>query len=166
MESVAAGSAVNVCTAGVLFDADAPYTAGQDQYLSTTAGAHTATIPAISTTLTILQRIGKALTTDTISFDLHRAGPTILRARVAYDPASLGATTARSDTVTVTGLLTSDVVRGRHAAVITGTGWDSGLAIVGFDVSSADTLRVRLANMSAGALDGAAVNLDVYAERF
>jgi hypothetical protein len=165
METVAAGSVVSVCQAGALFDSDAPYTAGQDQYLATTAGGHTSTIPSLTTTLTILQRIGKTLSTDTVIFDLTPRGPTLLRARVAYDPASLASATARSDTVTITGLLTTDVVRGRHVAVLTGTGWDTGLDIVSLDVSGADTLRVRLQNATAGALDGASVNLDVYIER-
>src|SRR5215208_6571785 len=54
MESVAAGSSVAVCQAGVVYDVDAPYTAGASFYLSATAGAHTATLPAASATLTIL----------------------------------------------------------------------------------------------------------------
>src|SRR5947208_16273416 len=70
METVAVGQAVNVCAVGVLYDSDAPYTVGNDQYLSTAAGAHTATIPTISTTLTAVQRIAKALTTDTLASDL------------------------------------------------------------------------------------------------
>ena len=165
MESVTAGSSVQVCVAGTLTDTDAPYTAGADQYLSATAGVHTATIPAISATLTVIQRVGKALTTSEMSFDLSRRGPTQLRGQVTYDPASLAAATARSDTATLTGLLTTDVIRGVHTAVITGTGWDGGLVIQGLDVSSANTLRVRLTNPTAGALDGASVTLDVYVDR-
>src|SRR5438093_6660127 len=65
MESVSAGSSVAVCQAGVLFDADAPYTAGSSYYLSTTGGAHTATLPEASATLTALQRIGEALARHT-----------------------------------------------------------------------------------------------------
>jgi hypothetical protein len=166
MESVAAGSSVAVCQAGVLYDVDAPYTAGATSYLSATAGAHTATLPSASATLTILQRIGKALTTDTLAFNLQRHGPLQLRAQATYDPASLAATTARSDTVTVTGLLTSDVIRGVPEAVITGTGWNSGLLIQGLDVSAADTLRIRLQNASAGALDGASATVELIAERW
>ena len=113
-----------------------------------------------------MQRIGKALTTETIAFDLTQRGPTELRAQVTYDPASLAAATSRSDTVTLTGLLTTDVVRGMHAAVITGTGWDTGLLIQAYDVSAANTLRIRLANATAGALDGASVTLNVYVERY
>src|SRR5437868_5976027 len=113
MESVSAGSSVTVCASGALYDADAPYTVGDSQYLSATAGAHTNTLPVASTTLTILQRIGKAVATDTITFNLQRHGPLSLRAQATYDPASLASTTARSDTVTITGLLTSDIVRGQ-----------------------------------------------------
>ncbi len=165
MESVGAGAELQVCRAGILTDTDAPYTAGADQYLTTTAGAHGAA-PAISSTLTVLQRIGKALSTSEMAFDLSRRGPDTLRARVAYDPASLAAATARSDSVSVTGLQATDVIRGAQVAAITGTGWDSGLVIQGFDVSGANTLRARLVNATAGALDGASVNLDLYVERW
>jgi hypothetical protein len=165
MESVGVGTELQVCRAGILTDTDAPYTAGVEQYLTATAGAHGAA-PALSSTLTLLQRIGKALSTSELSFDLSRRGPDTLRARVVYDPASLGAAAARSDTMTVAGLLTTDVIRGVHVAAITGTGWDSGLVIQGFDVSGANTLRTRLVNATAGALDGASANLDVYVERW
>ncbi len=166
MESVSAGSSVTVCTAGALYDADAPYTVGDSQYLSATAGAHTASLPVASSTLTVLQRVGKAVATDTMAFNLLRNGPLSLRAQATYDPASLAATTARSDTVTVTGLLTTDIVRGLNNTVLAGIGWNSGLMIQGFDVSAADTLRVRLQNASAGSLDGASVTLEVIAERW
>ncbi len=165
MESIGAGAELQVCRSGVLTDTDAPYTAGVDQYLTATAGAHGA-VPVISSTLTVLQRIGKALSTSEVSFDLSRRGPDALRARVAYDPASLAGATARSDTVSVTGLQTTDVIRGAQVAAITGTGWDSGLVVQGFDVSGANTLRARLVNATAGALDGASVNLDLYVERW
>jgi len=166
MEYGAAGARIHACQSGVIYDSDAPYTTGNDQYLSATAGAHTATIPAISTTLTLLQRVGKALTTDSMAFNLVNRGPHTMRVRAAYDPVSLAATTARDDTVTVTGLVSTDVIRGVHVADITGTGWNSGLVIQGMDVSAGDTLRVRLTNPTAGVLDGASVNLDVFAERY
>jgi hypothetical protein len=166
MESVGAASAVNVCQTGVLFDSLAPYTAGNDQYLSTTAGAHTATRPALTTTLTITQRIGKALATDTIAFNLVQFGPVLLRANVTYDPASLATVLARSDTVALTGLLTTDLVRVHQGAPLTGTGWDTGLVVQGADVSASDTLRVRLINPTAGALDGASITFAAYVERF
>lgn len=158
-----AGLTIPIARSGVIFDADAPYTKGAKQYLSATAGAHTETIPAMGATLTLLQVIGVAASTERVIFDCARRGPELLRVRVVYDPASLAGATARSDTVT--GLATTDVVRGVHTAVLTGTGWDGGLVIQGMDVSAANTLRIRLVNPTAGALDGASVNLDVYVER-
>jgi hypothetical protein len=160
------GLTIPVCRAGVLFDSDAPYTAGQDQYLSATAGAHTATIPAISTTLTVLQRIGKALTTSEIAFDLGRQGPTLMRVRVTKDVASANATTAATETAAVTGLLASDVVRPGPHAPLTGTGWDSGLVVQNLWASNANELSIRVNNASAGALNGASEDFDVYVERY
>jgi len=160
MENVPVGGTLGCCESGVLFDSDAPYTAGASQYLSITPARHGA-IPAISATLTIIQRIGHAISTDTVVFNLARVGNLYLRARATYDPASLAAVTARSDTVTLTGLLTTDNLRfiGAPAA---GVGWDSGLVVEHLDVSLADTLRIRLVNPSAAALDGASNgNFDV-----
>src|SRR5947207_15031517 len=54
------GGVVDVCQEGALQDTSAPFTAGADQYLATTAGTIGA-LPAISGTLTIMQRIGKAV---------------------------------------------------------------------------------------------------------
>jgi hypothetical protein len=163
LESVAAGSSVAVCQAGVLYDPDAPYTAGASYYLSTTAGAPTATLPVASATLTLLQRIGKALTTDTLAFSLLRHGPLSLRAQVTYDPASLNATTARNDTVAVTGLLTTDVVRGGSTV---NNAQEAGLLISQMDVSAADTLRIRLHNPTAGSVDGASLTHTIVVERW
>jgi hypothetical protein len=166
VSTTTAGLTIPVCRAGVLFDSDAPYTAGNDQYLSATAGAHTATIPAISTTLTVLQRIGKALSTSEMAFDLGRQGPTILRARVTKDVASANATTAATETVAVTGLLAADVVRPGPHAPLTGTGWDSGLVVQNLWASNADELSIRVCNASAGALNGTSEDFDIYVERY
>lgn len=166
ISTTVAGLTIPVCRSGVLFDSDAPFTKGAAQYLLTTAGAFGETMPVISTTLTILQKVGVALSTERVNFDVTQRGPDILRVRAAYDPASLGAATARSDTLTIAGLLTTDVVRGGPIAAMTGTGWDSALVIASLDVSGANTLRERLVNGSAGALDGASANLDVIVERY
>src|SRR5437016_280017 len=123
-----AGGVVDVCQEGVLQDTAAPFTAAADQYLSTTA-ATMGTLPAISTTLTIMQRVGKAIATDTVIFDLAQRGPHELRANATYDPASLAAATGRSDTQTLTGLLTTDLITRAPGAMLTGTGWDTGLLI-------------------------------------
>lgn len=161
-ETVGIGQSVAVCTSGVLSDTAAPYTSGQDRYLTTTAGAHGA-LPALSTTLTILQRIGKAVTTTDLAFDLSKRGPIILRANVIYDPAALGGVSVRNDTVALTGLLTSDYIRGAELANVA---LEGGLVINMMDVSAADTLRIRLNNPSAGALDGASLTHAILVERF
>src|SRR5688572_1582704 len=61
-----------VCQAGTLYDSDAIYVNGTDYYLSNTGGAHVASMPGVSATLTIIQRIGKALNTTDLAFDLNR----------------------------------------------------------------------------------------------
>lgn len=160
---------VNVCTSGILVDDTAPFTAGAAQYLSntgTTGNTITATMPAAAATLAALQKVGIAIATDTMTFDLNRKS-TMLRFTVAYTPtASLGAATAQSDTVTVTGLLTTDIIRGQTiAGPLTGTGWNSGLFNASYDVSAADTLRIRNVNPTNGTLSGAAVTLTLLAER-
>jgi hypothetical protein len=161
MEYAAAGGALTVCESGVLFDSDAPYTVGASQYLSATAGAHGA-IPAASATLTLLQRIGRAIATDTMVFNLARNKPDLMRVQVTYDPASLNATTARNDTVTVTGLQTTDMIRGGSVANVA---LEAGLLISMADVSAADTIRFRLHNPTAGAVDGASLVHTVLVER-
>jgi hypothetical protein len=62
MQSVGLGEIVTVCRSGVLTDTDAPYTAGSDYYLSTTAGAHGTTVSE--------QRIGQALSTSELAVNL------------------------------------------------------------------------------------------------
>jgi hypothetical protein len=166
VSTVDAGLEVPVCRAGILFDSDAPYTKGATQYLSATAGAHTATIPAMSSTLTIIQRVGLALSTSEMSFDLTKRGPTYLRAQVTKDVASLNATTAATETATVTGLLAADVVRPGPHAPLTGTGWDTGLVVQNLWASNADELSIRVTNPTAGALNGASEAFDIYVERW
>ncbi len=161
MESVAAGSSLTVCASGILFDSDAPYVAGASQYLLSANGAHGA-IPAASATLTLLQRIGRAITTDTMVFNLARNKPDIMRVQVTYDPASLAATTARNDTVAVTGLQTTDLIRGGSVANVA---LEAGLVISQIDVSAADTIRFRLHNPTAGAIDGASLAHTILVER-
>lgn len=68
-----------------------------------------------------------------------------------YDPASLGAVTARDDAITVTGVAATDIVVGYQAA----PALLSGLSIQEVRVSGANQITVRLNNASAGALDGA-----------
>jgi len=124
MQTGASGDTIPACVSGVLVDLDAPYTAGDPQYLSATAGEHTATIPAVSSTLTLLQRIGVAVTTEKVVFDLTPRGPHYLRATAAVNPAS-AATDAIADlAVTVTGVLATDYVQALPPADI-----ESGLVV-------------------------------------
>lgn len=161
MQSVAAGEAVDVCTSGVLFDVDAPYTTGNDQYLSATAGAHTATMPAVSATLTILQRIGKALSTELISFDLNRRGPTTMRASAAVNPASGATDTVQNLAVTITGVLATDYARLASAPAVA-----QGVIYNGSVVCTTDTVTVGIANASAGTVDGASTTVEFLVERY
>lgn len=161
MQSVAAGEAVDVCAAGVLFDVDAPYTAGNSQYLSATAGAHTATIPAVSSTLTILQRIGQALDTERVAFDLNRRGPTTLRGTAAVDPASGTTDTVQNLAVTLTGVLATDYARLASAPTVV-----QGVIYNGSVVCTADTVTVGIANASAGTVNGASTTVEFVVERY
>jgi hypothetical protein len=162
MEYGAAAARIHVCQAGVLYDSDAPYTAGNDQYLSATAGAHTATVPAISTTLTLLQRLGKALSVDSMVFDLAQRGPLSLRARAAVDPASLAANAVANTAVTVTGVLAGDLVQALPPADLEGD-----IALQSALATADNTVTLRLHNVDdANAVDGAAKNWDFYVSRF
>lgn len=160
------GGVVAAAQAGTLYRVAAPFVAGSRYFVSGTAAAVTATLPVAAAALTLLQPVGIAVSTTRLAFDLSHTTPYLLRFQATYDPASLAAVTARSDTVAVTGLLTTDVIRGMPETVITGVGWNSGLMIQGLDVSAADTLRIRLQNASAGALDGASVTIEAIAERW
>jgi hypothetical protein len=95
-------------------------------------------------------------------FNLARNKPDLMRVQVTYDPASLNATTARNDTVTVTGLQTTDMIRGGSVANVA---LEAGLLISMADVSAADTIRFRLHNPTAGAVDGASLVHTVLVER-
>jgi hypothetical protein len=158
LETVAAGALVTVAVSGTLSDADAPFTAGADQYLSATAGAMGA-IPAISTTLTIVQRVGKAVSTSEIAFDLSRKGPDRLRATAAVDPASGNTDTVQDLAVTVTGVLATDYVTAKPLALA------QGVIFNGAAVPTTDTVTVGIANASAGTVNGASVSWTFLVER-
>lgn len=155
-------SDIRVAESGILYDdaSTAPYTAGDLQYLSATAGAHTATIPAVSTTLTILQPIGHALTTRRMSFDLARRTALRLRASAAVDPASGGTDTVQNLAVTVTGVLATDYARLASAPTVV-----QGVIYNGSVVCTADTVTVGIANASAGTVDGASTTVEFLVER-
>ncbi len=63
----AAGDTIKVARKIVLFDADAPYTKGALQFLSTTPGKHSETNPVAA--VAAVQCLGKALSTDTVYLD-------------------------------------------------------------------------------------------------
>lgn len=158
MESVAAGSSVAVCASGTLLDTDAPYTAGADQYLTATAGGHGA-IPALSTTLTITQRIGRAVSTSELAFDLSHRPPLVMRANATVDPANIPAATVANTAVTVTGIAAGDVVTALPPAGFEAVVLQSALA-------TANTITCRILNASAGAIDPASATWTFYAARF
>lgn len=87
-------------------DADFPYTQGARQYLSSSAGAHTATRP--TTDGAVIQIVGKALSTNLIYIDIKT--PTLVNAFVGRNIL---------DTSSEPGLGTADV--GWAAAQLTGT---------------------------------------------
>ena len=144
-----------VCQSGTLYDSDAPYTAGSDQYLSNTAGAHTTTMPAASSTLTVIQRIGKALSTTDMAFDLNRRGPTTLRVQTALDPANNASDAISNNALAVTGILTTDYVQGFAPAAL-----EAGVVPTVVWPSNADEISVRVQNPTAGAVNGASRTWD------
>ena len=79
---------------------------------------------------------------------------------VAVDPGSLAAGAAADTDVTVAGLTTSDKVFAAAPADL-----EDGLVLVAASVPAADTLRIRLLNTSAGAIDGASKSLAYLAVR-
>lgn len=159
MESVAAGGSVQVCQAGVLVDTDAPYVAGNDQYLSAVAGAHATSIPGLGTGLTIAQRIGKALSTTEMGFDLTPRGPTVLRANATVDPASIAAASAANTAVTITGVKVDDLVDVIPPATLEAVAVQSARA-------SLNTVTLRLVNGTAAAIDPLSATWTFYIRRY
>lgn len=159
MEAGKGGEEVTCCKSGVIYDSDAPYTAGTEQYCGTGAGAHSAA-PALSTTMTILQRFGVPLATDRMSFDLTPRGPAVLRGQVAIDPPSIAAGAASDVSVTFTGAAVGDVVQ-----AVPPSDLEAGLVPILARVSAANTIVVRLYNPTAGAVDGASKTWTFYLHR-
>jgi hypothetical protein len=90
--------------------------------------------------------------TGTGTLTLGSAGTgfqSLLHGSVSVDPASIAANVCANTDVTVTGLATTDRVF--VSAVLA-----ENLAVSGASVSAANTLRIRLCNVTAGAIDGAA----------
>ena len=146
------GSVIHAAPVATLWDRDAPFTAGDAQWLSATAGAYTATKPALSTTLTLHQKIGKALDTETLQIDLDTSGPMCLAIQVSINPASIAATTKTEQSVTATGALATDFVIVQAPASVEND------LVVGHARAAADTIEVAFANIdNTNAVDGAAL---------
>src|SRR3990167_1387182 len=149
------GDAVcNVCTRGILYDSTAPFTLGAKQYLSataTTGNTMTATIPAASATLTLLQRVGIAISTDLVAFDLNVQGPLRMRITASVDPASANTDTTQDLAVTLTGVVANDYIQAYPPALV------QGVAIQGPMVASTDTVTIGIDNQSAGTVNGGAL---------
>lgn len=161
MEDGVSGDVRAVCKSGLLEDTDAPYTAGEGQYLSATAGAITATIPAVSSTLTVIQRVGVALSTSVVAFDLNLRGPYFLRASAAVNPASGATDTVQNLAVTITGVLSTDYAKLASAPTVV-----QGVIYNGSVVCTTDTVTVGIANASAGTVDGASTTVEFLVTRF
>jgi hypothetical protein len=159
LHAATGGGSVKLARSGVLYDADAPWTAGTDYYVGNTAGA-IETLPAVSTTLTVIQRLGRAASTSELPFDCSRRGATLLRAQAAVNPASANTDTVQDLAVTITGVLSTDYARiASSPAVVQGVIYNGSL------VCTADTVTVGIANASAGTVDGASKDVVFMIER-
>ena len=78
---------------------------------------------------------------------IHGNAQSINVVSVTFNPASVAAATTAEQTVTVTGLKTTDLVFVRKPTLT------AGLGIAGARVSAADTLAITFVNATAGALD-------------
>lgn len=80
LEAYTAGGTTPVCTAGLLYDSDAPFNGGAPQYLGT-AGAFSAD----NTLYAFMQYLGRALNTRTCAFTLLPVDPAIQELRAVAD---------------------------------------------------------------------------------
>jgi len=69
---------------------------------------------------------------------------------VSFNPASIAANTVSRQTVTVTGITTNDIITVNPPALT------SGLELLGYRVSAADTVTLTFWNSTGGAIDEAA----------
>ena len=69
---------------------------------------------------------------------------------VSFNPTSIAANTVSRQTVTVTGLTTADIITVNPPALT------SGLELIGYRVSAADTVTLTFWNSTGGAIDEAA----------
>lgn len=78
----------------------------------------------------------------------------------SYDPASIAANSTGEGTVTISGLKTTDIV------LVEVPDLEDGLVFGGAWVSAANTLTIKLGNITAAAIDGAAKTWRYIAIRF
>lgn len=76
----------------------------------------------------------------------------VITGTVSVNPASVAAATCAETSVTISGALVGDVIVMSPPASL-----EAGLCASGARVSAADTVQVRLCNVTAGAVDGAAL---------
>src|SRR3990167_10295370 len=145
---------IKAVQSGVLTDTAIPYTAGDAQYLSATVAEHTATIPAESTTLTVIQKVGVAISTSHMLFNLNQRGPTVMRITGAVDPASGDTDTVQSLAVTLTGVAATD-----YAFIASAPAVVQGVVYNGSLVCTTNTVTVGIANPSAGTVNGASTDV-------
>jgi hypothetical protein len=77
----------------------------------------------------------------------------IYKGTVSVNPGSLATLTSEDVTVTITGAASGDIVIMNPNASL-----ESTLAFGGAYVSAANTVKVRISNVSSGTVDGAALN--------
>jgi hypothetical protein len=160
LEAGEAGATVAVCRSGVLYETTPDwYGPGAHQYLSSSAGDHSNAVPSLSSTLTVLQRIGTALDSQHVAFDLTQRGPTLLRAEATVNPASAATDAIANLAVTVTGVLATDVVRALAPADL-----EAGVVCVAVTPTT-NTVTLRLHNPTAGTVDGGAKTWTFLVER-
>lgn len=88
---------------------------------------------------------------DSLLANLIQAG-TLTEYTVSFNPASVNAATTAEQAVTVTGVLTTDLI----LSVTPASALTAGTFISGFRISAADTVQLAFGNVTAGALDPAA----------
>ena len=77
----------------------------------------------------------------------RQRSPHIETYSVSFDPLAVGANTTSEQTVTVTGVLTSDIVTVNKPSMTTGLG------IVNARVSASDTVAITFMNTTAGSIN-------------
>ena len=108
-----------------------------------------------------LQRIGKAVSTDSVAFDLSNRGPKIMRITAAVDPSSNATDTVENLAVTVTGVLAGDKVSlADSPAVVQGVIYNGSIVV------TTDTVTLGIANASAGTVNGASKTVTFIVERY